>query len=83
MTTLKIVLKRLKAICQIVCIKMSMPRPSGKAQKIAVDTIPGLSKYFLSSSRKTKSLPKDDVELKIVKINENRGKLYGEKRNRL
>lgn len=51
-----------------------MPRPSGKAQKIAEETIPGLNLNQRIKRRK-KKMPKDEVELKIVKINENRGRL--------
>ena len=58
-----------------------MPRPSGKAQKIAEETIPGLNRNLRGSLRKKeKSVPNDEVELKIVKINENRGRLTNEKK---
>lgn len=58
-----------------------MPRPSGKAQKIAEQTIPGLNMNQRGSfHKKSKGVPKDEVELKIVNINENKGKLYNEKR---
>lgn len=58
-----------------------MPRPSGKAQKIAEQTIPGLNMNQRGSFRKkNKGVPNDEVELKIVNINENKGKLYNEKR---
>ncbi len=54
---------------------MVMPRPSGKAQKIANMTIPGLDKNLKTSSyRKKKSKMNDDVEMKIVNINEHRGR---------
>ncbi len=53
-----------------------MPRPSGKAYKIAQETIPGLDINRKEvRSKKIKKVPNDEVELKIVKINENRGKL--------
>lgn len=58
-----------------------MPRPSGKAQKIAEETIPGLNQNLRGSLRKKeKRVPNDELELKIVKINENRGRLNNEKR---
>ena len=61
---------------------MTMPRPSGKAQKIAEETIPGLNQNLRGSLRKKeKRVPNDEVELKIVKINENRGRLNHEKKN--
>lgn len=51
---------------------MTMPRPSGKAQKIAEDTVPGLNLNQRSSFRKkTKRIPNDKTEMKIVNINEN------------
>lgn len=53
-----------------------MPRPSGKAQKIAEETVPGLNMNQRGSlHKKKKQIPNDEVELKIVKINENRGRL--------
>ncbi len=59
---------------------MVMPRPSGEAQKIAEEVIPGLNMnrrgYF---RKKNKGVPNDEVELKIVNINENRGRLSYEK----
>ena len=56
---------------------MAMPRPSGEAQKIAEETIPGLNSNQRDSARKkSDTVSSDDVETKIVKINEkNRGKL--------
>ena len=55
---------------------MTMPRPSGEAQKIAEQTIPGLNINQRSPFRKKrKRVPRDEVELKIVSINENRGRL--------
>ena len=55
---------------------MAMPRPSGKAQKIAEETIPGFNLNLRGSLRKkTKGVPNDEVELKIVHINENQGRL--------
>jgi hypothetical protein len=60
---------------------MAMPRPSGKAQKIAEETIPGLNQNLRNKSRsKSKKVPNDEVELKIVSINENRGRLPNEKK---
>lgn len=59
-----------------------MPRPSGEAQKIAEQTIPGLNMNQRGSFRKkSKSVPNDEVELKIVSINENRGRLPNEKKS--
>ena len=53
-----------------------MPRPSGKARKIAEETIPGLNKnQRIPMRHKNKRIPNDEVELKIVNINENRGRL--------
>lgn len=61
---------------------MTMPRPSGKAQKIAEETIPGLNQNTRGSLRKKqKRVPNDEIELKIVKINENRGRLNHEKKS--
>jgi len=55
---------------------MAMPRPSGEAQKIAEKTIPGLNMNQRGDLRKKeKKVPNDEVELKIVNINENRGRL--------
>ncbi len=57
-----------------------MPRPSGEAQKIAEQTIPGLNMNQRRSFRKKrKAVPNDEVEMKIVNINENRGRLVHEK----
>lgn len=53
-----------------------MPRPSGESQRIAEETIPGLNRNQRSSSKKkSRDIPNDEVELKIVNINENRGRL--------
>lgn len=58
-----------------------MPRPSGKAQEIAEATIPGLNQNQSRDGRKRpKKVPNDEVELKIVSINENRGRLPHEKK---
>lgn len=52
-----------------------MPRPSGKAQKIAEKTIPGLSRNLERSvDEGNKRKMNDDVEMKIVDINEHQGK---------
>jgi len=60
---------------------MAMPRPSGKAQRIAEETIPGLNQNNRGKGRKRpKKVPNDEVELKIVSINENRGRLPNEKK---
>jgi hypothetical protein len=60
---------------------MAMPRPSGKAQRIAEETIPGLNQNNRGKERKRpKKVPNDEVELKIVSINENRGRLPNEKK---
>jgi len=62
---------------------MTMPRPSGKAQKIAEETIPGLNQNTRGSLRKkSKRVPNDELELKMVRINENRGRLHREKKKR-
>lgn len=55
---------------------MTMLRPRGKALKIAREVVPGLdrTKNAKASSPSKRELPKDEVELKIVEINENRGK---------
>lgn len=59
-----------------------MPRPSGKAQQIAEETIPGLNQNNRGSLRKKqKRVPNDEIELKIVKINENRGRLNHDKKS--
>lgn len=61
---------------------MTMPRPSGKAQKIAEETIPGLNQNNRGSLRKKqKRIPNDETELKMVRINENRGRLTHEKKS--
>jgi len=59
---------------------MSMPRPSGRAQKIAEDTIPGLNKNNPSSRKRTRN--KDNVETTTVKINEKMGMNLWKKRKR-
>jgi len=62
---------------------MAMPRPSGKAQEIAENVIPGLNRNKPSSGlkkKKVKPYEKDDVEIKIVDINENLGRLPHEKK---
>lgn len=54
---------------------MAMTRPSGESLKIAEKTIPGLNmNQRIYKRKKEKSIPKDDVELKIVNINENNGR---------
>ena len=76
MKILRIASAKLKISHRIACINMTMPRPSGEAQKIAEQTVPGLNQNMRrSSKKKSKEVPKDDVELKMVKINENRGRL--------
>lgn len=63
---------------------MTMPRPSGESQKIAERTIPGLNMNQRKNFRKkTKKIPHDEVELKIVNINENRGKLNEKKKTKI
>ena len=59
-----------------------MPRPSGRAQKIAEDTIPGINRNIPRPSKKKKFIPNDEVELKMTRINENRGRLNYEKKER-
>lgn len=56
-----------------------MPRPSGESQKIAENTIPGLNRNVPKSTKSKKFVPNDALELKITKINENRGRLTREK----
>lgn len=52
-----------------------MLRRDDKVLEIAKNVIPGLKNYIESnSSVKKRDLPKDDLELKIVSINEKRGK---------
>lgn len=62
---------------------MAMPRPSGKAQKIAENVIPGLNRNRPQSSlrqKKVTAVAKDDVEMKIVDINEHLGRNPHEKK---
>lgn len=54
---------------------MAMPRPSGKALEIAKATIPGLKNRELKRACAPKKVPNDEVEMAIVKINEDRGRL--------
>ena len=57
-------------------------RPSGISQKIAEETIPGLNRNNISvGKKKKKEIPNDEVEMKIVSINENQGRLPNEKKN--
>lgn len=56
---------------------MTMLRPAGKAMKIAMQVIPGFNKNMNRKERVRKELPKDDLELKIVNMNEKRGQIYG------
>lgn len=52
-----------------------MPRPSGHAQKIAEETIPGLNRNrHLTIKQRPKIVPNDEVELKVIKINESLGR---------
>ena len=55
---------------------MAMLRPRGKAFKIAAQVVPTLIKRMNKTEepKKAKSLPKDAMELKIMRINDNRGK---------
>ena len=52
-----------------------MLRPKEKALKIAKEVIPGFdrNKNAKASVRTTKEVPNDEVEMKIVNINEKRG----------
>ena len=68
-------------INQIACINMAMPRPSGKARKIAEETIPGLNRNAHVKTKSRRKVPNDEVELKIVEINQNRGRLPGNRSN--
>jgi len=54
---------------------MAMPRPSGKAFKIALQTIPGMRNKRGEKVERPKKVPNDAVEMAIVEINENRGRL--------
>lgn len=49
---------------------MAMPRPSGRALKIAKEVVPGLRKHEKAKRAKRKRIPNDEVEMKIVSINE-------------
>ncbi len=57
-----------------------MLRPKGKAYRIAQRVIPSLRKILGPTHSNSSMLMKDDVELKITKINENRGRLNEKKR---
>jgi len=63
---------------------MAMPRPSGKAQKIAEKTIPGLNRIDRDSFRsRKKNIPrKDDVELNSININNNIGENIWKRRKK-
>jgi hypothetical protein len=54
---------------------MTMPRPSGKAMKIAEQTIPGLRRdpSIRRGTQRSKEMSRDAVELKIIDVNEHRG----------
>lgn len=53
---------------------MAMPRPKGKARRIADNVVPGLARHRGKKTRsRTKEVPNDEVEMKIVSINENLG----------
>lgn len=55
---------------------MAMPRPSGRALKIAKKVIPGLNRNDpIKAASKSRRVPNDKVEMAIVQINENRGRL--------
>ena len=55
-----------------------MPRPSGKAMKIAEQTVPGLRRdpAIRRGTQRSNELSRDAVELKIIDINEHRGRNY-------
>lgn len=81
MTTLEIQSARSKVINQTLCIDM-MPRPAGKANKIAMKVIPGFNRNKSSTKmrqRKVRKFDKDDLEGKIVNINDHAGKKFNEK----
>lgn len=59
------------------CIRMTMLRPEGQAFKIAAKVIPGFNKNRSVKRAPSKGLPKDNVELKITHINEQRGYAHG------
>ena len=54
---------------------MTMPRPSGKAMKIAEQTVPGLRRdpSICQGTKRRKEMSRDAIELKIIDINEHRG----------
>ena len=54
---------------------MAMLRPAGKAMRIAERTIPGFKRNRTAEARKKeRNVPKDEVELKITMINEDKGR---------
>jgi hypothetical protein len=53
---------------------MAMPRPTGKAKRIADKVVPGLARTKSKPRKKRKEAPNDEVEMKIVSINENLGR---------
>lgn len=56
---------------------MAMPRPSGEAQKIAEETVPGLNRNQRTQPYlQSKDPRRDEVELKIIHVNENKGRNY-------
>ena len=56
---------------------MAMPRPTGKPLAIAKKVVPFLKnkKSRNTAGYEKREVPNDEVEMKIVRINENRGKL--------
>jgi len=61
---------------------MVMPRPKGKALKIAKQTIPGLKSKSIKTQKEKKPEIRDEVETKIIDINEARGKFNDAQRKK-
>lgn len=57
-------------ISQTACIKMAMPRPGGKALKIAERVVPHLKAKSQKECPKRRRVPNDEVEMTMVEINE-------------
>jgi hypothetical protein len=61
---------------------MAMPRPSGKALKIAKEVVPGLPQHLHGASSKKGNPVADNYESTIIEINENRGRLPYKPKNK-
>jgi len=60
---------------------MAMVRPGGRILKIAENVVPGLKKSLeRKCPPKSKEVPNDPVEMKIVDINEARGRFSNARR---